>query len=273
MSSQSGDKRNGKNSRLPAAGERRKISTTVTKAFGIVAALAPETDRGLTLADLSQRLAIPKSTVHRYLATLLELGLAERCDTERFRLGPKVIELAGAYLANSDLRNQSQAVLDGLSAETNETIHLAVRSGAEVVYIAKVESRHAVRMYSFIGARLPMYCTALGKAMLAFGPDDWLRETLARGLDPRTPHTLTTASALKADLEAIKLQGFSFDKEENEVGVRCVGAPVFDFTGSVIAAISLSGPTDRMDRKRFAELGPVVRDAARHISRRLGYAG
>jgi IclR family acetate operon transcriptional repressor len=257
----------------PEGADRRKVSVTVTKAFGIVEALAPETDRGLTLADLSQRLAIPKSTVHRYLATLLELQLAERGDTDRFRLGPKVIELAGAYLANSDLRNQSQAVLDGLSAETNETVHLAVRSGAEVVYIAKVESRHAVRMYSYIGARLPMYCTALGKAMMAFGPEDWLREALARGLEPRTPHTLTTASALTGDLEAVRARGFSFDNEENEVGVRCVGAPVFDFTGSVIAAISLSGPTDRMDRKRSTEIGPVVRDAARQISRRMGYAG
>ena len=236
-------------------------------------ALAPETDRGLTLADLSSRVALPKSTVHRYLATLLELGLAQRSDTDRFRLGTKVIELAGAYLANSDLRKESQSVLDALSEQTNETVHLAVRSGAEVVYIAKVESKHALRMYSYIGARLPMYSTALGKSMLAFGPDDWLQETLAGGLEPRTPHTIVTASALQADLAAIRARGFSFDNEENEIDVRCVGAAVFDFTQSVIAAISLSGPTDRMGQKRSAELGPVVRQAAQHISQRMGYAG
>jgi IclR family acetate operon transcriptional repressor len=125
-----------------------------------------------------------------------------------------------------------------------------VRSGAEVVYIAKVESKHALRMYSYIGARLPIYSTALGKSMLAFGPDEWLRETLARGLEPRTPHTIVTSSALKADLAAIRERGFSFDNEENEVGVRCVGAAVFDFTRSVVGAISLSGPTERMDQKR-----------------------
>jgi DNA-binding IclR family transcriptional regulator len=140
-----------------------------------------------------------------------------------------------------------------------------------VVYIAKVESRHAVRMYSYIGARLPMYCTALGKAMMAFGPEDWIQETLARGLEPRTPHTIINASALKADLDAIRARGFSIDNEENEIGVRCVGAPVFDFTRSVIGAISLSGPTERMDQERSAELGPVVREAARQISQRMGY--
>jgi DNA-binding IclR family transcriptional regulator len=270
---QSGDGRNAKLATQPEGAERRKISVTVTKAFGIVEALAPETDRGLTLADLSQRVALPKSTVHRYLATLLELGLAQRNDTDRFRLGTKVIELAGVYLANSDLRKESQDTLDHLSAQANETVHLAVRSEAEVVYIAKVESRHAVRMYSYIGARLPMYCTALGKAMLAFGPEDWIRETLANGLKPRTPHTLVKATALKADLKAIRARGFSCDNEENEIGVRCVGAAVLDFTGSVVGAISLSGPTDRVDQRRSAELGPIVREAARQISQRMGYPG
>jgi IclR family acetate operon transcriptional repressor len=251
--------------------ERRKISVTVAKAFGIVEALAPETDRGLTLADLSLRVALPKSTVHRYLTTLVELGLAQRSDSDRFRLGTKVVELAGIYLAGSDLRQECQSVLDALSERTNETVHLAVRSEAEVVYIAKVESRHAVRMYSYIGARLPMYSTALGKAMLAFGPADWLRETVARGLVARTAHTIANAAALEADLATIRGRGYSLDNEENELGVRCVGAPVFDFSRSVIAAISLSGPTDRMDRKRSSELGPVVRDAALSISTRMGY--
>ena len=253
--------------------ERRKISVTVAKAFGIVEALAPETEHGLTLGDLSLRVALPKSTVHRYLATLVELGLAQRSDSDRFRLGTKVLELAGVYLAGSDLRGESEGILETLSAGTNETVHLAVRSEAEVVYIAKVESRHAVRMYSYIGARLPMYSTALGKAMLAFGPADWLRETLDRGLLARTPHTIATPAALEADLAAIRTRGYSVDNEENEIGVRCVGAPVFDFSQTVIAAISLSGPTDRVDRKRSAELGPIVRDAARSISLRMGYAG
>jgi IclR family acetate operon transcriptional repressor len=258
--------------RAPGGEDRRKVSITVAKAFGIVEALAVETTHGLTLGDLSLRVGLPKSTVHRYLTTLVELGLAQRSDTDHFQLGTRVIELAGGYLANSDLRNESQGTLDALSTQTNETVHLAVRSGSEVVYIAKVESRHAVRMFSYIGARLPMHSTALGKAMLAFGPSEWLREVLAGDLAPRTPHTLATASALEKDLRGIRGRGYSVDNEENEIGVRCVGAPVFDFTQSVVAAISLSGPTDRIDTGRSAQLGPVVREAARLISRRLGYA-
>jgi IclR family acetate operon transcriptional repressor len=249
------------------------MSVTVAKAFGIVEALAAETDRGLTLGDLSVRVAMPKSTVHRYLATLLELGLALRSDTDRFRLGTKVIELAGAYLANNDLRKESESIMDELSSQTNETVHLAVRSGSEVVYVAKVESKHALRMYSYIGARLPMYSTALGKSMLAFGPEEWLQETLTRGLKRRTPHTIVSPSALKAELAGIRDRGFSLDNEENEVDVRCVGAPVFDFSRTVVAAISVSGPIDRMNERRSAELGPVVRKAADRISRRVGYPG
>jgi DNA-binding IclR family transcriptional regulator len=249
------------------------MSVTVAKAFGIVEALAAETDRGLTLGDLSVRVAMPKSTVHRYLATLLELGLALRSDTDRFRLGTKVIELAGAYLANNDLRKESESIMDELSSQTNETVHLAVRSGSEVVYVAKVESKHALRMYSYIGARLPMYSTALGKSMLAFGPEEWLRETITRGLERRTPHTIVSPSALKTELADIRERGFSLDNEENEVDVRCVGAPVFDFSRTVVAAISVSGPVDRMNERRSAELGPVVREAANRISRRVGYPG
>ena len=249
------------------------MSVTVAKAFGIVEALAAETDRGLTLGDLSTRVSMPKSTVHRYLATLLELGLALRSDTDRFRLGTKVIELAGGYLANNDLRKESESIMDELSSQTNETVHLAVRSGSEVVYIAKVESKHALRMYSYIGARLPMYSTALGKSMLAFGPEGWLRETLTRGLERRTPHTIVSPSALKAELADIRERGFSLDNEENEVDVRCVGAPVLDFSRTVVAAISVSGPVDRMNERRSAELGPVVRAAADRISRRVGYPG
>jgi IclR family acetate operon transcriptional repressor len=118
-----------------------------------------------------------------------------------------------------------------------------------------------------------MYSTALGKSMLAFGPEEWLQETLTRGLKRRTPHTIVSPSALKAELAGIRDRGFSLDNEENEVDVRCVGAPVFDFSRTVVAAISVSGPIDRMNERRSAELGPVVRKAADRISRRVGYPG
>jgi IclR family acetate operon transcriptional repressor len=249
------------------------LSTTVAKAFTVVDALAAQSDQGISLSDLSLQLHMPKSTVHRYLATLTQLGLAERRDDDRFRLGTKVIELAGSFLANSDLRNEGQSVLDALAAETDETVHLAVPSGTEVVYIAKVESKHALRMYSYIGAKLPMYCTALGKAILAFGPPGRTREVLARKLKPRTPHTITSPDALLAELATIRSQGYALDDEENELGIRCVSAPIFDYTRQAIAAMSISGPSNRMGRERCRELSPLVRESAQRVSRRMGAPG
>jgi DNA-binding IclR family transcriptional regulator len=253
--------------------ETTGVSTTVAKAFTIVDVLAAQSDRGISLSDLSVQLSMPKSTVHRYLATLQQLGLAERSDADRFRLGTKIIELAGQFLANSDLRSESQAALDALATQTNETIHLAVPSGTEVVYIAKVESKHALRMYSYIGARLPMYCTALGKAILAFSTPERRRDVLAQPLKARTPSTITSRQALERELETVRSQGFAIDDEENETGIRCVGAPIADYSQTAIAALSVSGPGNRMDRKRCTELAPIVRDAAQRISKRMGYAG
>ena len=249
------------------------ISSTVAKAFGIVDILASRVETGFSLAELSAMIGMPKSTTHRYLATLLELGLAERSSTDRFRLGTKVIELAGSFLANSDLRNESQPILLELAENTGETIHLSVPSGTEVVYIAKIESRHTWGMFSHIGTRLPMYCTALGKATLAFSAGNLLQKVLAEPLKPRTPNTITSAQALEAELAFIRSQGFAIDEEENEVGICCTGAPILDYTGLAIAAISVSGPRERMDRERCIQLGPSVREAAQRISKRRGFVG
>ncbi len=117
---------------------------------------------------------MPKSSTYRYLVTLEELDLAQRKGGDRFCLGTKVIELAGSFLVKSDLRNESQEILNELEDKSGETIHLAVPSGTEMVYIAKVESKHALVMSSHIGARIPMYCTALGKSILAFSDEELL---------------------------------------------------------------------------------------------------
>ena len=249
------------------------ISTTVAKAIGILDILASKADVGINLAELSSLIDMPKSSTHRYLATLQELGLAEHNNGGRFYLGTKVIELAGSFLVNSDLRNESQAVLNELAEKTGETIHLAVPSGTEVVYIAKVESTHALGMFSHIGARLPMYCTALGKAILAFSNEKQLHAILAEPLIPRTRNSITSAKALEEELVRIRLQGYAIDNEENEIGIRCVGAPIFDYTTTPIAAISISAPRERMDKERLTLLGLLVREAVQMVSRRKGFTG
>jgi IclR family acetate operon transcriptional repressor len=255
----------------PESSPRLATSSTVAKALGIVDILADRADTGISLAELSAVLGMPKSTAYRYLSTLIELGLAERNNADRFRLGTRVIELAGTYLAKSDLRNESQPILAELAEESGETIHLAVPDGIEVVYIAKVESRHAWGMLSLIGTRLPMYCTALGKSILAFSSEGLIRKVLADPPLPRTASTITTAAALESELALVRSRGFAIDDEENEVGICCVGAPIIDYAAQAIGAISISGPRERMDRERCVQLGPRVRDAAHQISRRRGY--
>lgn len=250
---------------------RAAISSTVAKALGIVDILAARAEIGISMAELSSILGMPKSSTHRYLSTLIELGLAERNSEDRFRLGTRVLELAGSYLANSDLRSESEPVLAELAEQWGETIHLAVPSGIEVVYISKVESRYAWGMLSRIGTRLPMYCTALGKSILAFGAAGLLHKVLAEPLEPRTPNTITTAAGLEAELGLIRSRGFAIDDEENEVGICCVGAPIIDYAGQAIGAISISGPRERMNRERCVQLGPFVWEAAARVSRRRGF--
>ena len=247
-------------------------STTVAKAIYIVEILASTADVGITLADLSAQINMPKSSTHRYLGTLQELGLAERKDGDRYCLGSKVIEIAGAYLAKSDLRNESQLEMTELAKKTGETIHLAVPSAREVVYIAKIESPHALGMSSHIGSRLPMYCTSLGKAILAFSDNDLVETVLADGLKVRTAHSNTSPAALRTELVNIRSQGFALDDEENEPGIRCVGAPVLDYSGKAFAAISISGPSERITLERAMELGPMVWESTRRISKRWGYS-
>jgi DNA-binding IclR family transcriptional regulator len=243
----------------------------VTKAFQLVELLGAAPPGGVSLAELSGQLGMPKSTAHRYLTSLVSLGLAERDDNDHFHLGTKVLELAGAYLAKSDLRTEARGVMDELGAQTAETIHLAVPSAGEVVYIAKVESIHPIRMYSHIGARLPMYCTALGKAILPFLPEERRERILSLPFRPRTANTITEPQVMRQELDRIRQQGFAVDDEENEVGVCCVGAPIFDYTTEVVGALSVSGPMSRMSLERCVEIGPLVNESARRVSRRMGY--
>ena len=252
---------------------RASASTTVTKALGIVEILASKADVGISLAELSALIEMPKSSTHRYLVTLQELGLAERKDGDRYCLGVKVIELAGSFLEKSDLHNASQGIMNELAELTGETIHLAVPSSTEVVYIAKIESKHTLGMSSHIGSRLPMYCTSLGKAILAFSKPELLQAVLNEGLTPRTPNTITSPAALQAELIAIRSQGYALDHEENEPGICCVGAPILDYSGKAIAAISISAPCDRMDRTRAIQNGPLLWESTQRVSRRWGFSG
>ena len=241
------------------------------RAFELVDRVAAAAPGGVTLSQLAADVPTAKSTIHRYVATLLGLGVLRRDDAGRLHLGLKLVELAGALLENNDLRGAAEPALQDLVARTGETVHLGVPSEGHVVYIAKVESPQSVRLVSRIGARAPFHCSAMGKAMLATMPDDDLRAALERPREVRTMHTITSTDALLAELEKIRSQGAALDDEENELGVRCVGAAVRAPRAEPVAAVSVSGPAARMTHERCAEIMPAVIAAAHEIARRLGH--
>ncbi|MQA75804.1 MAG: IclR family transcriptional regulator [Solirubrobacterales bacterium] len=212
-----------------------------------------------------------KSTTLRYLATLVQLRVLERDERGRFRLGLKLVELAGGRLGNDDLASVAEPLLRQLVILSGETVHLGVPSGAHMVYIAKVESPQAIRLVSRIGSRVPMYSSAMGKALLARLAPERRSELLGR-LEPRTPKTIVDARALAAELEETRKRGFSIDDEENETGVRCVGAVVLATGGEPLGAVSVSGPAGRLGLRRCRDLAPELIEATREIARRLGHS-
>lgn len=244
------------------------MSSTVIKAFTILDFIA--SNKGTSLADVSEKLGTSKSTALRYLSTFENLDVVNRDESDRFSLGPKLIELAGVYLRDHSLREVTEPFLNKLTEKTQETAHLAVPSENEVVYIDKVDSSHSIQMASRIGGRMPMHCTSLGKSILAYSPDR-LEKIINKGLTLRTPHTVRSPDDLREELDNVRREGYAIDDEENELGVRCVGSPIFDHSGKAIGAISVSGPANRMSKKLCQKWGPFVREIASEISKRMGY--
>ncbi|HET9402445.1 MAG TPA: IclR family transcriptional regulator [Candidatus Acidoferrales bacterium] len=231
--------------------------------------------RELSLSELCRGLNLHKSTVHRLVMVLERHRLVEKNpETSRYRLGIKLFELGSKSLRELDLRDHARPYLARLMRDTEETVNLCILDGTDVLYIEKMESQRNLRMASAVGHRFPACCTALGKAILAELP----RQTVLRlikdsKLKKRTRNTLTTAAALLADLDAVRIRGYSIDNEENEEGARCVGAAVHDHSGRPIAAISVSGPAFRMSKVKVAEVGQALTAAAAELSADLGYRG
>ncbi|MDQ2852588.1 MAG: IclR family transcriptional regulator [Actinomycetota bacterium] len=254
-------------------GGARNNSTSLRRALGILLRLGENTGAtsGASLGDLAQQLSLSKSTVLRLLAPLVETGFVVRDDRAMvYRLGPRNAQLGQAYLAHLDLRGVARPALTALVDQTGETAHLVIADLPDVIYIDKVDSPHSVRMHSRIGHRMPAYCTAVGKAILAHADDETFNAVVAVGMASRTPTTRGTPQDLRADLATVRKLGYAVDDGENETGIRCVSAPVFDDVGQVTSAISISGPENRITPQSEAKLGALVQACAQTISRELG---
>ena len=226
-----------------------------------------------SLAELCASLKLHKSTIHRLAMVLEQQRLVERSpETGRYRLGLKLFELGSKAVAALDLREHSRPHLTRVMHETEETVHFCILDQEDVLYVEKMEPERSVRMASSVGRRMPAYCTAVGKAILALLPDAELATRLRRWeLKPLTRKTITNAADLRAELQTIRLRGYAIDDEENEVGVRCVGAAVRNHMGRPVAAISVSGPAFRMSKGKVTEVARSVMGAANALSRELGY--
>jgi IclR family acetate operon transcriptional repressor len=247
-------------------------SQTLDRALSVLLKVGAAPERGLTLAECAAVLGYSKPTTHRILRTLARRGFLQ-IDEERgvYTLGLTLLRLGMDFLEQLDLRREALPVLQDLADRTGETVHLGVLHNSDVVYIEKVESRHAVRMFSRLGHSMPAASTGVGKAILAFLPPEQLDAALPERIERRTPRTVTSRAGLLAQLAEIRERGYSTDDIENEDGIRCVGAPIFDHHRTVCAAISIAGPEARITRDLFPELGARVREAALSISVRMGY--
>jgi IclR family KDG regulon transcriptional repressor len=245
---------------------------TLEKGLTVLEELASAGRQGFTITELGRRLGLHRSTMHRFLTTLIKRGYVEQVDgTDCFRLGFKTLELTSALIGSLSLRDVGAPILEDLARATRETVHIVVLHDGEVVTIDRIEAEYPVTLRTQIGARRPAHCTATGKAMLAFLPNEVVDEILSRGMPALAARTITDPLVFKAQLQEVRLRGYALDDEEFADGIRCAAAPVFDFTGRVTGAISLSAPCMRVDMTRLLQLAMSVQAAAHRLSRQLGY--
>jgi DNA-binding IclR family transcriptional regulator len=234
--------------------------------------LLADSDGPLGLADVCERMDLHKSTAHRALMVLERTGLIERTPENRFRLGLKLYELGSRAVEQIDLRARVHPWFRRLSAQVGETVHLGVLQKTSVVYLDKVEpNNRRVWLDSRIGASNPVYCTAMGKAILAFLPPAETAALVARIRFVRyTPRTLVTAEALQRSLDRVRRRGYAIDDEEVECGVRCIGAPILNNNGRPVAAVSVSGPSSRITQQSVPGIAERLLRCCREISASLG---
>ena len=227
-------------------------------------------NEGLSVTQVAKMLNINRASSHRFLATLRELGYADKDDNLRYSLTSKVIELGTKVLNRFEIRKIAHPFLQEVASKFNETINLGFFNGNNVITIDKIDSTEILRMDAGIGGREPAYCTSLGKAILVYLPDNKLEEYLkVIELKPYTPNTVTSKEKLKKELMHTRKNGYAIDNEELSVGLRCVGAPVFDHSGQARYAISISGPSIRFGRKRLQEMQQALKEICQSLSEKL----
>jgi len=240
---------------------------TVGKALDVLDMVAA-CGRPVRFSELLTASVYPKATLYRLIQTLVHQGmLAFDTDRQTYALGVRLVRLAHAAWATSSLAPIARPYLDELAAETGETIHLAQLDNGQVLYVDKRNAAKPVEMFAQAGKVGPAYCTGVGKAMLAFLPDEALQRAIDRQSFHRfTPHTLDTPETLRTELEAIRGRGYAFDREEHEPGIICCAVPILSRTGRVIGALSVTSTTARTSLSQLEAGADRIKDTAARIA-------
>ncbi|WP_442600787.1 IclR family transcriptional regulator [Paenibacillus sp. KN14-4R] len=249
-----------------------KLIQSVERAVDILE-LFSLTESELSVKEISSRLKLSKSTVHGLIKTLEHRGyLEQKLTDQKYRLGLRLFELGNLVGGGMELRKVASPIIQDLVEKLHETVHMVVHDKDEVVYVEKLEGPGSLRMYSMVGKRAPMYCTGVGKAMLAYFEESAIDRILHEvELKKFTPYTLDTLDEIKQELRKIRDQGYAIDDEEIEIGLKCVAAPIFNHEGKVIASISCAGPKLRFTEEQTELVIREVKSAGLEVSRKLGY--
>jgi len=248
-------------------------SNAVERAFSILEIIA-ESTKGLSNSDISRRLKIPKSSASYILRVMEKRGYLVRTDSGKYRLGLKIASLSGGQTAHLDMREVAKPVLEKFVEKSRMSeAHLAVLDNGRAVYVEKVEAANSfIKMDIWVGHRLPIHTTAIGKALVAQMPDVEVLKILdLRGMEKKTRRSITDKKKFLIELEKIRKSGFAIDNEENSLNVRCLAAPVFNAQGETVAALGTSTTILQLADAQLPKVIELVKDAARQVSQQLGY--
>ena len=224
------------------------------------------------VSDISSSLGLNKSTVSRTMATLASEGFVFKDpETKKYRLGFSILTLSGIINSNMDIVRESQPILNKLVETLGETAHISIFDHLEVVYLQKVECNHPVRFLTHVGKRNPPYCTSSGKVLLAYSSPDIIETIINQGLKQYTKNTITDPDKLRSHLNEIREHGYAYSVEEFSEGVITIAAPIYDYTGKVIAALSVVGPKQRIQQQKIPFFAKKVMSASTEISQNMGY--
>lgn len=256
--------------KLPSTDIRTKSVPAIEKAMTVLEQLAAS-QNGLALAELTRELNLPKSSTYGILLTLERLGYLHRNEsTGRYMFGLKILSLANMAMYGLNLRKISSPHITELMRTTKLTVHMSIREQNEAVIIDKAESLYTPKVETWVGKRMGIHCTAAGKALISDWTDELIDRLFRFGLPRYNDNTIISPSKLKKELEQVRAKGYSVDAEEETIGSRCIGAPIRDQTGNVIAAVSVAGYKQQIHHATFQDLIGHVKAAAASISKEMG---